>query len=66
MGTRTVALLVRRVPRDVHRTIKAAAALAGMSLSDFIVKALAAACRAPFEIWTGRMGQEGSWRRQGS
>jgi hypothetical protein len=31
---------VKNVPEDVHRTLKARAALAGMTLSDYVLKAL--------------------------
>lgn len=38
---------VRNVPEDVHRTLKARAALAGMSLSDYIKQQLVASASAP-------------------
>jgi plasmid stability protein len=33
-------LQIRHVPEDVHRTLKARAALAGMSLSDYLLQEL--------------------------
>ena len=38
MSKRT--LQIRDVPEDVHRTLKARAALAGLSLSDFLLREL--------------------------
>jgi antitoxin FitA len=38
---------VRNVPDDVHRTLKARAAAAGMSLSDYIKRDLMAAASGP-------------------
>ncbi len=36
----TTMLQVRNVPNVVHRTLKARAAMAGMSLSDYVLKEL--------------------------
>lgn len=33
-------LQVRNVPEDIHRTLKARAAMAGMSLSEFVLREL--------------------------
>jgi len=38
---------VRNVPDDVHRTLKARAAAAGMSLSDYVKQDLEAAAARP-------------------
>ena len=38
---------VRNVPDDVHRTLKARAAVAGMSLSDYVKQDLVAAAARP-------------------
>jgi antitoxin FitA len=38
---------VRNVPDDVHRTLKARAAVAGMSLSDYVKRDLQAAAGRP-------------------
>lgn len=38
---------VRNVPEDVHRTLKSRAALAGMSLSDFIKQQLVESASMP-------------------
>ena len=38
---------VRNVPDDVHRTLKARAAAAGMSLSDYVKQDLVAAAARP-------------------
>lgn len=38
---------VRNVPEDVHRTLKSRAALAGMSLSDFIKQQLVESASLP-------------------
>jgi plasmid stability protein len=40
-------LQVREVPEDVHRTLKARAALAGLSLSDFVLRELERVARRP-------------------
>lgn len=40
-------LQIRNVPPDVHRTLKARAAAAGMSLSDFVLVELEAIARRP-------------------
>lgn len=41
------ALQVRNVPDDVHRTLKARAALAGLSLSEFVLQELERVARRP-------------------
>ena len=38
---------VRNVPEDVHRTLKARAAKAGMSLSDYLLRELTLLARRP-------------------
>jgi len=38
---------IRNVPDDVHRTLKARASQAGMSLSDFLLVELTALARRP-------------------
>ncbi|MBF6620834.1 MAG: hypothetical protein ITG02_11475, partial [Patulibacter sp.] len=38
---------VRNVPEDVHRTLKSRAALAGMSLSDYIKQQLVESASLP-------------------
>lgn len=38
---------VRNVPDDVHRTLKARAAMAGLSLSDYLLEQLEASARRP-------------------
>lgn len=40
-------LQVREVPEDVHRTLKVRAALAGLSLSDFVLRELERVARRP-------------------
>ena len=41
------AIQIRNIPADVHRTLKARAAQAGMSLSDFLLVELTALARRP-------------------
>ena len=38
---------IRNVPRDVHRVLKARAAAAGMSLSEYLARKLAEFARQP-------------------
>jgi antitoxin FitA len=38
---------VRNVPEPLHRTLKSRAALAGMSLSNYVISELREACRRP-------------------
>lgn len=38
---------IRNVPEDVHRTLKARAAAAGTSLSDYVLREIERAARAP-------------------
>lgn len=38
---------IRNVPEEVHRTLKSRAALAGLSLSEFLLQELAALARRP-------------------
>jgi plasmid stability protein len=45
----TVMIQIRNVPEEIHRTLKARAALAGKSLSDLILEELAAMAAAPSE-----------------
>ncbi|MBA2768779.1 MAG: hypothetical protein H0U35_06560 [Sporichthyaceae bacterium] len=40
-------LQIRHVPDDVHRTLKARAAMAGMSLSDFALESLRRVAQEP-------------------
>ncbi len=49
---------VRNVPEDVHNTLKARAALEGMSLSDFLKNELARAAERPtMREWLQRTQQ---------
>ena len=49
---------IRNVPDDVHRTMKARAARAGMSLSDFLLRRIADEARLPsLEEWFERVAQ---------
>jgi plasmid stability protein len=41
------ALQIRNVPDDVHRTLKARAALAGLSLSEYVLAELRRAAERP-------------------
>lgn len=51
---------VRNVPDDVHRTLKARAAAAGMSLSDYVKQDLeAAAARPTLEEIDARVTERG-------
>ena len=51
---------VRNVPDDVHRTLKARAAAAGMSLSDYVKQDLeAAAARLTLEEIDARVTERG-------
>ncbi|MGC2619377.1 MAG: hypothetical protein WA414_10085 [Acidobacteriaceae bacterium] len=43
----TGTITIRNVPADVHRTLKARAALAGVSLSDFLLRELRLAVERP-------------------
>ena len=38
---------VRNVPEDVHRTLKARAALAGTSLSEYVLREITRVARSP-------------------
>ncbi|MGX6448153.1 FitA-like ribbon-helix-helix domain-containing protein [Patulibacter sp. S7RM1-6] len=38
---------IRNVPEDVHRTLKARAAAAGVSLSDYVLREVERSARAP-------------------
>lgn len=38
---------IRNVPEDVHRTLKARAAAAGVSLSDYVLREVTRVARAP-------------------
>jgi plasmid stability protein len=52
---------VRNVPEDVHRTLKARAAAAGMTLSDYVKRDLAeAAARPSLEEIDARVAARGS------
>ncbi len=52
---------VRNVPEDVHRTLKARAAAAGMSLSDYIKRDLEQkAARPSIEEFDARVRARGS------
>ncbi len=46
---KTVMVQVRHVPQRVHRTLKARAALAGKSLSDYVREELVAMAALPSE-----------------
>lgn len=41
---------IRNVPDDVHRAIKARAALAGMTMSDFLLRELRKILRRPTRV----------------
>jgi antitoxin FitA len=43
----SVMIQIRNVPEDLHRRLKARAALAGMSLSDFLLKEISAVAERP-------------------
>jgi len=43
----TTLIQVRNVPEDVHRVLKARAAQAGMTLSDYVLRELTAVARRP-------------------
>lgn len=43
----SVMVQIRNVPDEVHRRLKARAALAGMSLSDYLLDELSAAAERP-------------------
>ncbi len=45
----TVMIQVRNVPQRIHRTLKARAAIAGKSLSDYILEELTAMVAVPAE-----------------
>lgn len=47
MGDMTKMLQVRDVPEDVHATLRRRAALAGMSLSDFVLGELTRVAQRP-------------------
>lgn len=54
----SVLLQVRDVPEDVHRTLKARAAAAGLSLSEYTRQMLAASARRPTAAeLTARIGE---------
>jgi len=38
-------IMLRKVPDDLHRAVKTAAAAAGMSMQDFILQAMAMAVK---------------------
>jgi plasmid stability protein len=46
-GCMASAIQIRNMPTDVHRMLKARAAAAGMSLSDFLLVELTAIARRP-------------------
>jgi len=47
---------IRHVPEDVHRTLKARAAKAGMSLSDYLLQELGQLARKPtLQEWIERV-----------
>lgn len=52
---------IRDVPQDVHRTLKARAAMAGVSLSEYLRELMAtdAARPSPAELWV-RIDARGS------
>jgi plasmid stability protein len=43
----SVMIQIRNVPDELHRRLKARAALAGMSLSDFLLKEISAVAERP-------------------
>jgi plasmid stability protein len=48
-----VMIQIRNVPDDLHRTLKSRAALAGMSLSDYLLSEIREVARRPTleEMW---------------
>jgi antitoxin FitA len=54
---------IRNVPDGVHRTLKARAAHAGMSLSEFLLQEIAdLAARPSFDEWITAVGTDGRVR----
>jgi len=52
----SVMIQVRNVPEEIHRELKARAARAGMSLSDYILKELEKTLEVPtLEEWLARL-----------
>ncbi|MFZ1990195.1 MAG: hypothetical protein WAW96_10535 [Alphaproteobacteria bacterium] len=48
---------IRNVPEELHRTLKARAAKAGMSLSDYLLKEIGLLAEKPtLEEWFARVG----------
>ena len=43
----SVMIQIRNVPEDLHRRLKARAAMAGMSLSDYLLKEISAVAERP-------------------
>lgn len=43
-------LIIRNVPTEVHAKAKAAAAMLGVSLQDFVIKAISSAITAEREV----------------
>jgi antitoxin FitA len=43
----SVMIQIRNVPEDLHRRLKARAAMAGMSLSDYLLKEIGAVAERP-------------------
>jgi len=52
---------VRNVPDDVHRALKARAAAAGMSLSDYVKQDLEAAAARAFSVRCTSSGTFRTW-----
>ena len=47
VGRMSVMIQIRNVPEDLHRRLKARAAMAGMSLSDYLLKEISAVAERP-------------------
>lgn len=52
----SVMIQIRNVPDDIHRTMKARAAKAGMSLSEYLLREIGALAKKPtMEEWLERV-----------
>jgi plasmid stability protein len=56
----SVMVQIRNMPDGLHRTLKSRAALAGLSLSDYLLSELAATAELPTheELWLRLAGRE--------
>ncbi len=58
---------IRKVPAEVHRTLKARAARLGMTLSDFLLQEITEVARRPaFDEWLDRVRSRSPVGRIGS